>query len=435
MVPLTYIKTGSAVKDSNLLLKQGIWVYFILLLFEGALRKWFLPGLATPLLLVRDPLALWLVFATWKRGLLPANIYMSGMVLVGILGIYTTMGLGHGNFSVALYGARILLLHIPLIFVIGRILNREDVLKIGIVTLWISIPMVLLIGLQFFSPQSAWVNRGVGGDMAGAGFSGALNYFRPPGTFSFTNGNTLFFSFVASFVCYFWLNPNGISRIILIGSTISLIAAIPLSISRGLFFHIGVSFIFAILATSRNPKYIGRMLVANISILFALVFLSNTSFFQTATGAFANRFETANMMEGGIKGVFLDRYLGGMIGALNESSSQPFFGYGLGMGTNVGSMLLEGKIQYLISEGEWGRLIGELGPLMGVTIILLRLGLIIKLGAASYKKLLTGNLLPWMLLSYGLMVFPQGQWAQPTSLGFCIIIIGLIIASFREPQA
>ena len=35
-------------------LKRLIWVYFILLVFEGALRKWFLPGLSTPLLIVRD---------------------------------------------------------------------------------------------------------------------------------------------------------------------------------------------------------------------------------------------------------------------------------------------------------------------------------------------------------------------------------------------
>jgi hypothetical protein len=34
----------------------------------------------------------------------------------------------------------------------------------GIATLWIAIPMAILIALQFHSPQSAWVNRGVGGE-------------------------------------------------------------------------------------------------------------------------------------------------------------------------------------------------------------------------------------------------------------------------------
>ncbi|UOQ66423.1 hypothetical protein [Hymenobacter volaticus] len=169
----------NAAKDPNRLLKQGVWAYFLLLIFEGALRKWFLPGLATPLLIVRDPLVVWLLFVTWQRGLLPANPYMIGMMLIGLLSTFTAVLFGHGNIAVAIYGARILLLHFPMVFVIGRIFNREDVVKLGKVTLWIAIPMTVLIALQFYSPQSAWVNRGVGGDMAGAGYSGALNYFRP----------------------------------------------------------------------------------------------------------------------------------------------------------------------------------------------------------------------------------------------------------------
>ena len=31
-------------------LKQAIWLYLILLIYEGALRKWVLPDLSTPLL-------------------------------------------------------------------------------------------------------------------------------------------------------------------------------------------------------------------------------------------------------------------------------------------------------------------------------------------------------------------------------------------------
>lgn len=39
-------------------LRQLFWLYFWLLIFEGALRKWLLPGLSNVLLLVRDPVAL-----------------------------------------------------------------------------------------------------------------------------------------------------------------------------------------------------------------------------------------------------------------------------------------------------------------------------------------------------------------------------------------
>ncbi len=46
--------TKEIIYSDNLILKKGIWLYFFLLLFEGALRKWVLPSLSAPLLIVRD---------------------------------------------------------------------------------------------------------------------------------------------------------------------------------------------------------------------------------------------------------------------------------------------------------------------------------------------------------------------------------------------
>jgi hypothetical protein len=199
-----------------------------------------------------------------------------------------------------------------------------------------------------------------------------------------------------------------------------------------LFFSVGVSLIFAAIAVCRKPGNWGRIVFGIVSFCTILAILNKISFFSEATSAFTSRFETANEIEGGLEGVFLDRFMGGMFGALSASVNQPFFGYGLGMGTNVGSMLLTGNTTYLISEGEWGRLIGELGPVMGLGIICIRVGLCIQLALASYRKVLQGNLLPWMLFSFGCLTLAQGQWAQPTSLGFGILTTGLIIASQRK---
>lgn len=419
-------------KDPNSLLKKGIWLYFFLLIFEGALRKWFLPGLATPLLIVRDPIALWLVVLAWKSGQLRANPYLVGMVVIGILSTITALLVGHGNLAVAVYGARILVIHFPLIFVIGSIFDSEDVIKMGKVVLLISIPMAVVTALQFFSPQSSWINIGVGG-MEDEGFTGALGYFRPTGTFSFNNGTTLFFGFISSFVFYFWLNNHGINKFVLWGATGALLAAIPLSISRGLFFQVAIALVFTVYATSRKPEYVGRMLKAGLLAFIGLAVFSQTSFFQTALEVLTTRFTLASKAEGGLQGTLIDRFLGGMVGAIFESSDQPFFGYGIGMGTNVGSILLTGETAYLIAEGEWGRLIGEMGPLLGITAILLRVGLVLKIAFASFQKLGKGDLLPWLLLSFGLVLIPQAQWAQPTALGFSTLVAGLMIASFRVP--
>lgn len=424
----------SRLSKRNGLLKKLIWAYFLLLIFEGALRKWFLPGLSTPLLLIRDPLAIWIIVLAIRDGCFPSSLYVFFMALIGITSIYTAFFLGHGNFLVAVYGARTFLFHFPLIFVIGRIFNQEDILEIGRALLWISILMTLLIALQFYSPQSALVNRGIAGDASGTGFGGVNGFFRPPGTFSFTNGTSLFYGFLACFICYFWLNPKQINKLVLISSTICLLIAVPLSLSRGLFFSVAVTLLFALIAISRKPKYFGRMVFSLIGGTATIFILGHVSFFHTATEALTTRFTLGNISEGGLGGVLIDRYLGGLIGALTNSSNEPFFGYGIGMGTNVGSIMMTGKSIFLISEGEWGRIIGELGPVMGVAVILVRLGLSSKLAILSYQKLIKGDLLPWMLLSFGLLTIPQGGWAQPTSLGFCTIIGGLILAAVKRSR-
>nr|GFB79258.1 hypothetical protein [Tanacetum cinerariifolium] len=183
-------------------------------------------------------------------------------------------------------------------------------------------------------------------------------------------------------------------------------------------FQVGVTAIFTIIAASRNPKYLSKLIPAIFGFAAALVILANTETFQTASEAFTSRFEAASDTEGGLKGTLGDRFLGGMVSAISSSGEQPFFGHGLGMGTNVGSMLLSNGNNFLIAEEEWGRLVGELGLLFGITVILLRLGLVIKVLIASFQQVATGNLLPWLLLSFGFLSILQGQWAQPTALGF-----------------
>lgn len=419
-------------KDPNHILKVGIWVYFFLWIFEGALRKWFLPALSMPLLIVRDPIVLWLIILASRRGLLKFNVYMAGMIFLGIVSLFTALFLGHGDIAVAVYGARTLLLYFPMMFVIGQVFNQEDVIKLGRMMVIIAIPMTILLGLQFYSPQSAWVNQGVGGDEAGAGFGGAMGYFRPPGTFSFTNGTTCFYSLLAPFLLYFWLNTKKINLLILTAATGALVAAIPLSISRGLFFQVGVSIIFLVIAVSRNPKYFGKILVAAFLVIIALVVFSKANFFKTATAVFTDRFEGANDAEGGlVQGVIGERFFGQLIKAVAGSSDKSVFGFGIGSGTSLGAKLLNDDSILMMADFEWMREIGELG-LMGLLVIMIRMGLAIKISLASYSKLASGNMLPWLMMSIGVLMVIQGQWHQPTALGFCALAGGIWIASFRN---
>jgi len=415
-------------------LKNGIWLYFVLLIFEGALRKWIFPQLSTPLLLVRDPLVIYLFLTASYNRIIFFNGYIFYAIVIVIISFIATMIAGHGNIFVAIYGARIFLIHFPMIFLIGTVLNREDVIKMGKVILYISIPMSILIGFQFFSPQTAWVNKGIG-DSIGGGFSGAMGYMRPPGTFSFTSGVTSFYSLVAVFVLYFWIDTSKINRLLLFVATIALLSAVPFSISRSLLFQIIISFIFTLIGINWVKNNSSKGIIMILGFIVIVFFLSLFDKISIGVEAFSTRLELANKAEGGIESVFLDRYLGGLINALKSSSSQPFLGFGLGYGTNVGSNILTSKSSFLISEGEWGRLIGELGPILGIGIILIRLMMSYKLVSWAWIYLVNYDILPWIILSFTLLVLPQGGWAQPTSLGFSVLVSGLLIASFKSNEA
>lgn len=416
-------------------LKRGIWLYFFLLIFEGALRKWVLPGLSDLLLIIRDPLAIVMLFFAWKANILKVNGYIIAMSAITILSVIATFFTGHQNIVVTVYGARIFLIQFPFIFVIGSVFSKEDVIKVGKLLLWISIPMTILIVLQFYSPQSAWVNRGVGGDLEGAGFYGALGYFRPPGTFSFTNGTSLFYHFLACFVFIFWLMPKTINKLLLVLATICVLIAIPISISRTLLFSVVISLIFYFFASYFRPNFLRKLLVFISSILVIGFIVSNLEFMGDATEAFTSRFTNASESEGGLEGTLIDRYLGLLIGAVTDTQGIPFFGHGMGMGTNAGSQLLTGGRTFLIAEDEWARTIGEMGILLGLAVIFTRLILTFNLSVQSFKAVKSLNFIPFLLSSFIILIVPQGQWSQPTSLGFAIFVTGILIASFKtQPE-
>lgn len=420
-------------KKNLSLLKSGIYFYLFLLIFEGALRKWLLPSLSGPIALIRDPLALLLIILALKKRLLVFNIYLASTVFVGVIALGTTLIVGHGNLGVSLYGARILLLQFPLIFIIGNVLNQKDVLKLGNALLWMAIPMTALMIAQFYSPQSAWVNRGIGGDTEGAGFSGALGYFRPPGTFSFILGLTQFYGIAACYIVYFWFNQHLTNRFVLILATLGLIAAIPYSISRTLLYQTVLTLLFMVFAALFKPKYVPKIIFGFAGTILLFVVLGSTGLLSTPLEAFTSRFEGATNIEGGVGGTIIDRYLGGMLNAILGYSDAPFFGYGLGIGTNAGGKILTGEMTTLIyAEDEWARLIGESGLLLGLMMIFIRLAFTLNLAFFSFKALKKGYIFPWILLSFCAILILNGQWGQITTLGFTVFTTGLLIASLKN---
>lgn len=417
-------------------LKIAIWLYFLLWVFEGALRKWILPSLATPLLLVRDPFALYIILRALYLNVKFVNPYVVFSAIFTLLGLVVTLTFGHGNLFVGLYGARIMMLHFPLIFIIGSVFSKEDVLNIGRVMLAVNILVTVIVYFQFTSPQSAFINIGIGGE-GSAGFSGAMGYSRPSGSFSFTTGLSTFYSAVSVFVFYFWLSKAVCSKILLYASTITLVIALPLTISRGAVVAVLIVGLFAFMASVTSAKMVFKILIVIIVFYFAIFILQQYStLFNLSLEVFMSRVDTANKGNsgGGLKDSILLRMWNDFMQPIVDLFNQPLFAGNLGMGTNVGAQMLTGKVSFLIGETEFSRVAGEQGIIFGGGLIFLRIFFAARIAIQSWQLPKEDKLLPFIICGAACAAIVQGQWAQPNILGYGIIMAGLVMASLHKNE-
>src|SRR5690242_3376367 len=162
-------KASSAEQSFSLRAVRGlIWTYLVLLLIEGALRKWVVPQLSDPLLIIRDPVVLGIYFFALRARVFPANAWIVVIGVIGVLSIIVTILVLYSYIPmktillVAAYGFRSDFLHLPLIFVMADALDLEDVKKVGRWTLLLAIPMAALMILQFRASPESFLNKAVG---------------------------------------------------------------------------------------------------------------------------------------------------------------------------------------------------------------------------------------------------------------------------------
>jgi hypothetical protein len=415
-----------------MLIKHLIFLYFILLIFEGALRKWIFPGLATPLLIVRDPVVIAIYLLAFQNRVFPTNNWVLGALALGVASGFAAMVAGHGNILVTAYGFRANFLHIPLIFVMARVLDQQDLRRYAKWMLLITLPMTALVVVQFLSPPTAFVNVGVGGEGT-ASFDGGGGRMRSSGTFSFIIGLVSFYSL--AFACWAGLLLDRGARPplwLLAGAGTCLLLAVPLSISRALLVAVGIVVAGCALVFLRMPGW-GRMLPRLLLVGgVAFLALSQLTIFDEAMDAFGDRWDRSTTRQGGAEQAIFMRIIHDLTQPFQYLGRVPLLGNGIGAGTQGGAQLLRGERGFLGGEGEWWRLLWEMGIFLGSAFILYRFWLTVRLGLFGWRMLGQGNPFPWIFfLAAGPLVL-SGQWGQPTQLGFAIFSAGMALAAGME---
>lgn len=428
-------------EDSNPLLysapavaiRKLVWLYFILLLVEGALRKWILPSQSDKLLLVRDPVALLIYYHAFGSGIFQLNQRLKLLLILCVVSIPLAVIGGGFKLLPIMYGVRIHFLHFPLIFIMPLVCTYRDVIKMGRMFLMVSPLMTLVIINQFESGVDDQINAVAGGGVGALETSGGK--VRASGTFSFVSGVVYYYAFLLCFTIIGFLRKGTYSNLLLWVSVAFTILAIVTSGSRSVVAGvIHVLACFAFLAYYR-PQSFGSAFSLIFTLTIAVLLLSRTEIYNSGVQFLKMRFDEASNVEGDAVTAYFERNKKIVFSPVQHSFGPfvDFWGRGLGSGTQ-GCVRL-GAPKAFFGENEWERHIVETGPIIGNFFILWRVSLAWFLLLQCIQAIKRDNYLPIFIWGASSHIILWGPIGQPTTLGFFALGAGLCLASIRYRTA
>lgn len=434
------IKKVLRFKDLHLVGKYFIFI-FLVILFEGAIRKWVWGGATIALLGLRDMAVVFIVlwgifyrkfdFHSWPEiflffwtGLI---IFWTGLQLIAEL----------QPPIVGFIGFRFWVLYLWLALLSVRTLSWSDIeylLKFIGLTLLFMIPLALV---QFISPPTAFINKQAGGAEEHI-FQVVAGIVRTTGTFSFTAGYTTYLAFVTPSVL--WLMGGGLKgsmhpmlRLLIIGL---FFIGVLVSGSRGAImstlFFVFMWFTFLLLA-NRLPKISGTKIILGM-IGFIILLVSLFPILEKSYEANTARFERASNVED-----TNSRILNTFLGSDYIWENFDFLGKGIGGGANASKKFKKHhKGGTLLGEWEIDRVINEAG-IVGILLMLLK-----------WLSVLTGLWISWRIFNtYGeflplsiwivlLIQLPTGQVIGQLSIhGFTLLLLAIgfvVLTSWRNEK-
>lgn len=415
------------------LLKKLFWLYFLLLIFEGALRKWVAPELSAPLLVIRDPVSIWIVWEAYRTHKWPQRwSAVISALTVGLVGCWLIQSVaGASSWLIGLYGLRSYLLPFPVLFIMGENLDEEDIRRIGAFTLWLLPPMALLEVAQYMSPGSSFLNRGAYEGEGQIGF--ANSHVRASGTFSFATGAVQMDLLAACFILYGMIKKGLGKNWLLWASAFALLLSTPMTGARGLVYQLAATIACVVVGAFMGASQFVRVLRIIVPLLIVAFMVSLLPVFSDAAGLLMGRFEDAkNLVEGDPWHALIFRGTTPIVDALEDANfMNSWIGVGIGHGAIAVSAMLNGTRDALAGDNVFARELLEMGPIVGIAYQLYKLFMATMvigggLAAARRQEPLALLLIPMAAVS---IIYTSPE--QPTAQGFLVISTGIAIAAGR----
>src|SRR5688572_29158035 len=154
---------GREPENQQRLMRAAVFYYFIYLVFEGALRKWFLPSFSNELFLLKD-LLLGVAFVAYcsSREAVPRNRYLDptdNLIWIIWMSLFTISLFASGISVTSLGSYRYFIAVLPIVVLLPVALRGYDELQsVARIHLFLAIGVGLLGIVQFLSPADSVIN-------------------------------------------------------------------------------------------------------------------------------------------------------------------------------------------------------------------------------------------------------------------------------------
>jgi hypothetical protein len=362
--------------------KWCVGLFFVLVLVDGALRKWVLPGQSAALFVLKD-VVLWAGFGLYalRRSPLelPRPLRRTGVPL--LLGVYLFVVLLQAfnprlpNLTVSALGLKAHLAFLPLVVLMPAMI-AEATEKQVVRTLWgyalvLVLPLAALSVYQFYQPPSAWINQYVREMGTIATVAGRV---RVISTFSYVGSHTGYLTFTAflSAGVLFAALRTGRRDLYWLGGTLlgATFVVLPMAGSRGPIVIVLVA--LAALLTIVESEYTSSLRFVAVALVIVVGIVQGTGLTEGWT-AIAERAVEAGDTESRIEGFFYGPIRGIERGGL--------LGYGAGAAHQASSRFVPGSFgrDWIPGGGIENfnaRMVTELGALGWLVLMVLKTSLL-----------------------------------------------------------
>lgn len=420
--------------------RYAVFVTMLLLVFEGALRKWVLPEAQAALYFAKDFVLLgaYVGFAMTKGIAAPAfraRPFVLLLVMSAAYGALEMLNPALPSLAVAAVGWRAYFFYVPLLFIVPHLFDSlEDLYRALHRYALLALPIALLGIVQFYSPMDGAINMnveheaGVGGP---TGF-GEVDRVRVAGSFAFISGYSAYLLAVALLVGALLVGRASSLRgnVVLYVTLVLIMAAMFATGSRSpVYTLLAASAVYAVLSAAAGDLSPGMAIRAAIAA--AIVAAGIWMFLPEPAEAFQSRVMTADDT--------MDRLISPFTEPFQILVEGGLAGFGIGAAHQSAAFLAGSDYSYwtdgIVAESETSRVMLELGILGFFLVFLFR----IVIALSALRAAFTLQSRPARSLALALAMFLGTQVLgsvifNPTMDVLYWFAVGILFALYRYDE-